>query len=266
MAETWVLNKKIAKAGGSFSFNFNFKSNGQRFNGIDVQYVISTPPFYLLIQYNDPQTDDTVVVYNSSNTPAWTNEAYRTITFRTPTTNLIQWLQANATQQFLCGANDMFAVADAIRTKAGSTAALFFPDGFISAVNGIQTGGGGVGHKVTFPATATNWNRVYGDYSGLLMADGNSKPITDYSTLAGKTFEGVVGIRCKGSTGYDVLKMTLSSGTIAQTNVAVQMGAASFNITASPNTTPTFFSAGHYTFWWPLTDVVISAIEMYNTD
>ena len=143
MAETWVLNKKIAKASGSLSFDFNFKSNGQLFSGMDVQFVISTPPFYMLIQYIDPQTDDTVVVYNSSNTPAWTDEAYRTITFSTPTTNLIEWLQANATQQFLCGANDMYAVADAIRTKAGSTAALTFPDGFVSAVNGIQTGGSG---------------------------------------------------------------------------------------------------------------------------
>lgn len=142
MAQTWVLNKKIAKASGLLS-DFNFKSNGQLFKGMDVQYVISTPPFYMLIQYTDPQTDDTVVVYNSSNTPAWTDEAYRTITFSTPTTNLIEWLQANATQQFLCSANDMYAAADAIRTKAGSTAALTFPDGFISAVNGIQTGGGG---------------------------------------------------------------------------------------------------------------------------
>ena len=98
------------------------------------------------------------------------------------------------------------------------------------------------------------------------MADGTIKPIIDYSTLAGKTFEGVVGIRCYGSTGYYVLKMTLSSGTIAQTNVAVQTGPTGFNITASPNTTPTFFSAGQYTFWWPLADTAISAIEMYNTD
>ena len=99
------------------------------------------------------------------------------------------------------------------------------------------------------------------------MADGTSKPIADYSTLARKSFENVIGIRCYGSTGYDVLKMVLSSGTIAQTNVAVQPTIqAGFTITTSPNTTPTYLSAGHYTFWWPLTDVVISAIEIYNTD
>ena len=164
--------------------------------------------------------------------------------------------------EYLTNDTDLKAVADAIRTKAGSTAALAFPDGFVSAVNGIQAGGG-AGFSVTFPATATNWNQVADDLSGLLMADGTIKPITDYPTLAGKTFEGVVGIRCKSADSYWVLKMTLSSGTVAQTTLAAVGG---FNITTSPNTTPTFFDTGYYTFWWPLTDVVISSIEMYNTD
>ena len=38
----------------------------------------------------------------------------------------------------------MTAVADAIRTKAGSSESLAFPDGFVSAVEGITTGGGEV--------------------------------------------------------------------------------------------------------------------------
>lgn len=51
--------------------------------------------------------------------------------------------------EYLTNDTDLKAVADAIRTKAGSTAALSFPDGFVSAVNGIQTSGGGgvVWHK-----------------------------------------------------------------------------------------------------------------------
>ena len=44
--------------------------------------------------------------------------------------------------EYLTNATDLKAVADAIRTKAGSTAQLSFPDGFVTAVNGIQTGGG----------------------------------------------------------------------------------------------------------------------------
>ena len=35
------------------------------------------------------------------------------------------------------------AIADAIRTKGGTTGELEFPDGFVSAVEGIQAGGGG---------------------------------------------------------------------------------------------------------------------------
>ena len=50
--------------------------------------------------------------------------------------------------EYLTNDTDLKAVADAIRTKAGSTAQLSFPDGFVSAVNGIQTGGGGVENQV----------------------------------------------------------------------------------------------------------------------
>lgn len=153
---------------------------------------------------------------------------------------------------------------------ADAEAAKIIPENIKKGVTILGVAGtmeASAGYKVTFPATATNWNGIYGDYSGLLMTDGTIKPITDYSTLAGKTFENVVGIRCYGSPGSYVLKMTLSSGTIAQTNVAVQTTVrASFTITTSPNTTPTYLGSGRYTFWWPLTDVVISAIEMYNTD
>lgn len=38
---------------------------------------------------------------------------------------------------------DLTAVADAIRTKGGTTGELEFPSGFVSAVEGIQAGGGG---------------------------------------------------------------------------------------------------------------------------
>ena len=41
-----------------------------------------------------------------------------------------------------CEESSLSAVANAIRGKAGTAAALAFPDGFVSAVNGIETGGG----------------------------------------------------------------------------------------------------------------------------
>ena len=35
------------------------------------------------------------------------------------------------------------SVADAIRSKGGTSDALVFPDGFVSAISAIPTGGGG---------------------------------------------------------------------------------------------------------------------------
>ena len=38
--------------------------------------------------------------------------------------------------------NSLVSVADAIRSKGGTSDALVFPDGFVSAISAIQTGGG----------------------------------------------------------------------------------------------------------------------------
>lgn len=40
--------------------------------------------------------------------------------------------------------DDLTSVANAIRTKGGTSASLAFPAGFVSAVNAIPTGGGGI--------------------------------------------------------------------------------------------------------------------------
>lgn len=45
--------------------------------------------------------------------------------------------------EYLVNDTDMTAVADAIRTKSGTSDALVFPDGFVSAVQAIQAGSGG---------------------------------------------------------------------------------------------------------------------------
>lgn len=139
MAQTWVLNESMPETLIAVGFGINFTSNGRSCTNLSISKETNN----IIITY---LSDGIILtVYNSSNTPAWTDPAYRTITLEIdPGGRPLDWLQANATQQLLCDANDMSAVADAIRTKAGSTATLAFPDGFVSAVNGIQTGGGGV--------------------------------------------------------------------------------------------------------------------------
>ena len=132
-------------------------------------------------------------------------------------------------------------------------------------VNVASGGGGGAGFKVTFPATATNWNNIDIDRSGLILSDGTIKPIHVYTDISGQTVENVIGIACYGTSNFFVLRMTLSEGVMAQ-YISTPYIPITATITTAPNTTGTTYGGGTNTFWWPLADTVISAIEMYNTD
>ena len=125
-------------------------------------------------------------------------------------------------------------------------------------------GGSGAGFKVTFPATATGWGNVDPKSSHILLADGTTKSVINYSTIGGKTIENVAGILVHGLDNFFVLRMTLSAGKIAQ--VQLSIGHASYAVTTAPNSTRTPYGAGSSMFWWPVEDTVISSIEMYNTD
>ena len=58
--------------------------------------------------------------------------------------------------------SDLTSVADAIRSKGGTSEALAFPAGFVSAIEAIEAGGGGGGGEVTPPTTPTDGGtRVY---------------------------------------------------------------------------------------------------------
>ena len=123
---------------------------------------------------------------------------------------------------------------------------------------------GGAGFSVTFPATATDWGGVDPRAAHILLADGTFKSVKDYSTIGGKTIENVAGIQIKSDTPTIVLRMTLSTGEIAQFQVTSDI--TSYVVTTAPNTTPTPYNSGRGLIWWPLSDVIISSIEMYNTD
>ena len=132
-------------------------------------------------------------------------------------------------------------------------------------VNVAGSGGGVAGFKVTFPATAANWVKVDPVTSGLLLSDGTVKPFHVYSDISGQTVENVIGIACQATSNLYILRMTLSEGVMAQYTTRPSIPPVVATTTA-PNTTATPFGSGTNTFWWPLSDVVISAIEMYNTD
>ena len=152
---------------------------------------------------------------------------------------------------------------------SNGTATITPDDGYdgLSSVDvtvNVASGGGGVaGYKVTFPATANNWDSVRD--ADLLLSDGTVKSFLSYSDVSGKTIKNVVGIHCIGGPNFNVLKMTLSEGSLAQCTVGATQS-STYRITTSNHTTVAFYYTGDKTFWWPLSDVVISAIEMYNTD
>mgnify|MGYP004476956295 FL=1 len=68
--------------------------------------------------------------------------------------------------EYLTNTTDLTSVANAIRTKGGTTAQLVYPSGFVSAINAIETGGGGRDEEAeaalisdvgtNFPATYKN--------------------------------------------------------------------------------------------------------------
>ena len=130
-------------------------------------------------------------------------------------------------------------------------------------VNVSGGGGGGAGFSVTFPATAARWNLV--GSADLLISNGSVIPFTSYSSVSGKTIENVVGIHCVGRNSSYVLIMTLSGGSVAQCTIGSEQS-STYLITTSHNSTYPWYYAGDKTFWWPLADIVISKIEMYDTE
>ena len=124
------------------------------------------------------------------------------------------------------------------------------------------SGGGGSGFSMKFPATASNWDRLY--VGGIIQADGTVINMSNYSTLAGKTIPNVVEICSIGIGNYYLMVMTVQTGKIMTT--VVDNTDINTHIAADGESSFTWMGNGSSTRWIPLKDTVISAIRMYNTD
>ena len=122
-------------------------------------------------------------------------------------------------------------------------------------------GGGGAGFKVTFPATATNWNKI--SYAGIVQADGTVVEIMNYSTLAGKTIPNVLEI-CIFGISYYFPRMTVQTGKIMTSYLSAMSLLTSTAVDGE--STRVHMSNGSTSRWIPSAATVISAIDMYNTD
>ena len=86
---------------------------------------------------------------------------------------------------YLTNDTDLEAVADAIRTKGGTSADLVFPQGFVDAIDAIETGGGDVvvgttvvttGNKVVIPKVPGKQNFVaYVDATSEYFTGGSNR-------------------------------------------------------------------------------------------
>ena len=92
--------------------------------------------------------------------------------------------------------NSLASVADAIRSKGGTSDALVFPDGFVSAISAIQTGGGSPSRQAKLTITSTDYTgNHYGAFifvnsegrldSVFYMGSGFTFPITIETVIGG---------------------------------------------------------------------------------
>lgn len=69
---------------------------------------------------------------------------------------------------YLTDGDDLTSVANAIRTKGGTSAQLVFPSGFVSEIQAIQTGGGGGATLLASYTVPENVNIVSIDYTSAM--------------------------------------------------------------------------------------------------
>ena len=155
-------------------------------------------------------------------------------------------------------------IATAITNKGVTVPSGTKLDGMAALIGSIESGGGGgAGFKVTFPATATNWKPGGRPSTSafLWLSDGTliSMGSNDYSNVAGKTFDGVIGLYVTNSSASYVPRIALMG------SVIVNGISSAFGITTD-GVTPARFGMPNELIFLFLSDATISSIEIYNTD
>ena len=85
--------------------------------------------------------------------------------------------------EYLVQGASLTTVADAIRSKGGTSDTLIFPDGFVAAISAIQTGGGAALEPLENPAGANNIDAGYQAYGsgGQVITGTRGTSSLDYS-------------------------------------------------------------------------------------
>lgn len=196
----------------------------------------------------------------------------------------------------LCEKNDLVAVANAIRSKNGTTS-TYKVNQLASAVSNLQsspnlqskeltitsngttiitadsgydglenvkvgvdvTGSSGGGFSVTFPSTATNWNKQYNCM--LLKADGTLLDITNYSVVAGKTISNVFAFTSYDVEAYYFLSMNISEGIVSYVDPSLINRKF-----IAPCKTFARYGSSQYAIFYFAADTIITSIKLEYTD
>jgi len=143
MTETWIIKDSAPAELYEFltTVNIAFISNGESFTSFGYVDCGDTCE----LQYSG-STVAGIIPADPNSGPAfeWTNSAYKTVTFATaPTGDLLAWLTKNADKQttldYLTTDEDLSKVADAIRSKGGTSDPLVYPDGFVTAIGALRS-------------------------------------------------------------------------------------------------------------------------------
>ena len=146
MSQTWVIKDAAPVDAASRELSTqqcSFTSNEQKFSSISIVEAAEVAVY--ILTYDNFEVAGAEVGLGSYEFYWDGNEAYKTLEFDTaPTGELLAWLQKNADKQvdteYLTRKSELTSVANAIRAKGGTTAQLIYPDGFVSAIQDIQTG------------------------------------------------------------------------------------------------------------------------------
>ncbi len=115
---------------------------------------------------------------------------------------------------YLVTDTELTSVANAIRTKGGTSANLSFPTEFISAINAIPTGGGGASNYVTGTFTTDS---TAGVHSLNIPYTGNGYPIVAVVVVEGGAYNSAVYDWYTSIQRYAVGQWTMSKAVMTST-------------------------------------------------